>query len=77
MTTTRQSPAPKFNNDAYQFSHACQPRGYGCWAFGLDTKTPDMDDVMWASGTLTEAKADVRRRLAEKGVTVTTVFVLP
>lgn len=52
----------EFTDRDFVAAHGCKPRGYGQWAFGF------ANEVLWEEGTLTQAKARVRRRLKQAAV---------
>lgn len=74
--------APVFDDWTYRVEHGTNPRGVGSWAFGIDTDNPiiqagDQPDVLWAHGTLTEAKRQTRRVCRERNLSGVTLYVLP
>jgi hypothetical protein len=59
-----------FDNAAYRRSHGADPRGHGAWAFRVGR------ELMWKTGTLTEAKQQIRAALADRKGTII-VDVMP
>ena len=53
----------EFNTRYYEMNHGRAPRGVGQWAFG-ETKDTPIEQVLWAHGSLTEAKREIKNRLA-------------
>lgn len=61
-----------FDNTKYVRSHFKAPKGYGRWAFEVNGK------VLFACGTLTEAKKQITKSLKANGVpTGTVIYVAP
>jgi hypothetical protein len=74
--------ATTFTNSAFVRSHVKQPRGFGHWGFQATTKDTAFSEelfgpVVWATGTLTEAKTSAVQQLRNQGVDTSLVAVLP
>lgn len=55
----------------YQFAHGKKPRGTGLWAFKILNTYPSatfkLDGLFWFNGTLSEAKLDLKKKIATAG----------
>ena len=70
--------AIEFSTSEFERSHGHLPRGMGNWAFAEDRNATD-DKILWAHGTLTAAKKEIRAQLAAKNPPVKniTLYILP
>lgn len=68
----------RVNTSEYRFSHGCEPKGRGFWAFSYK-RDPDFSsksgEVIWFIGTYAEARKQAIAKAAANGWSV--IFTQP
>jgi hypothetical protein len=65
-----------FHTEQYRFSHGKAPRGTGRWMFEFSDR-PDSTRFATVTGTYTDAKRRLVKKLRQEGLRYASITVLP